>query len=117
MKRIILVLIATALLVGCGMKEVPVTEVPLEEKTEGPIYIITINISQHHPFWEVDEKIKDNMNDIDIDLPTSKEFYDSVEVGTVLDNSFRWGSFWMNGSYGNWNVTIEDKRIEGDRSK
>lgn len=125
MRRIILVLIVAILLGGCGMAETPAiennssitTEVSTEEKIDGPIYVVTINVSQHHPFWEVNEKIKDNMNDIEIDIPTSKEFYDSVEVGTVLNDSFRWGSFWVNGSYGNWNVTIMDKKIEGDRSK
>lgn len=125
MRRIILVLIVAILLGGCGMAEAPAiennssitTEVSTEEKIDGPIYVVTINISQHHPFWEVNEKIKDSMNDIDIDIPTSKEFYDSIEVGTTLDDSFRWGSFLMNGSYGRWDVTIIDKKIEEDRSE
>ena len=55
---------------------------------------------------------KDDMNDVDIDIPVSKEFYDSVEVGTVLDDSFRMGSFIMSGSYGSWDISISDKRVE-----
>ena len=92
-------------------KEKLETEV-LNEKIEqgSAIYIVSINIAQKH--YNVDDIIKDAMNDIDIEIPVSKEFYDSVEIGTVLDNSFRMGSLVMNNSIGTWNITISDKRIE-----
>ena len=51
------------------------------------------------------------MNDIDIQLPVDKEFYESVEIGSVINDSFRMGSFVMNGSFGNWKIKITDKRI------
>ena len=84
----------------------------LNEKIEqgSAIYIVSINIAQQH--YNVDDMIKDAMNDIDIEIPVSKEFYDSVEIGTVLDNSFRMGSLVMNNSIGKWNIMISDKRIE-----
>lgn len=75
-------------------------------------YVVTINVSQTHAIWEMKDAWKDSMNDVDIDIPVSKEFYDSVEVGTVLDDSFRMGSFVMNGSVGSWNITVSDKKIE-----
>lgn len=69
-------------------------------------------MAQSHPFWDIGSNIKDNMNDVDIDIPVSKEFYDSVNVGTVLDDSFRMGSFIMSGSYGSWDITVSDKKVE-----
>lgn len=74
------------------------------------IYVVTINISQKH--YNVSDMVKDMMNDVDIQIPVSKEFYDSVEPGTVLDDSFRMGSFVMNGSFGSWDIEITDKEIQ-----
>lgn len=76
------------------------------------VYVVTINVAQSHPLWDIGSNIKDNMNDVDIDIPVSKEFYDSVNVGTVLDDSFRMGSFIMSGSYGSWDITVSDKKVE-----
>lgn len=75
-------------------------------------YIITINISQSHFTLDLSQHIKDAMNDINIQIPVDKQFYDSVEVGTVLDDSFRVGSLIMNGSFGNWEVKVTEKEIK-----
>lgn len=74
-------------------------------------YVITINIKQEHFFLDFENNIKDEMNDISIQIPVDKEYYDNVEVGDIIDDSFRMGSFVMKGSFGNWNVTVEDKEI------
>ena len=126
---------ATALFTGCGtktedmnaevvqlqnqindlkqQKEELETEIVDKKIDNGTaVYVVTINVAQSHPFWEIDSYIKDDMNDVDIDIPVSKEFYDSVEAGTVLDDSFRMGSFIMSGSYGSWDITISDKKVE-----
>ena len=94
-------------------KEELETEV-VDKKIENgtAVYVVTINVAQSHPFWDVGSNIKDDMNDVDIDIPVSKEFYDSVEIGTVLDDSFRMGSFIMSGSYGSWDITVSDKKVE-----
>lgn len=86
----------------------------ITEKVEKGIatYVVTIGISQSHMFWEIDDVIKDSLNELKIDIPVSEEFYNAVEIGTVLDESFRMGSFIMNGSIGNWNIKIVDKKIE-----
>lgn len=75
-------------------------------------YIVTIKIKQSHFGLDFENKIKDEMNAIEIDIPVDKGFYDSVYVGDVLDDSFRMGSFAMTGSIGSWDITISDKRIE-----
>ena len=85
----------------------------VETKVEKGVakYVVTINIKQEHAFWDFENNIKDEMNDISIQIPVDKEYYDSLEIGDVIDDSFRMGSFVMKGSFGKWNVTVEDKEI------
>ena len=74
-------------------------------------YVITFNIKQTHFTLDIREHLKDAMNDISIEIPVDKEYYDSVEVGDTIDDSFRVGSFIWKGSFGNWKVTVESKDI------
>ena len=74
-------------------------------------YVITFNIKQTHFTLDIGEHLKDAMNDISIEIPVDKEYYDSVEVGDTIDDSFRMGSFIWKGSFGNWKVTVESKDI------
>ena len=74
-------------------------------------YVITFNIKQTHFTLDIGEHLKDAMNDISIEIPVDKEYYDSVEVGDVIDDSFRVGSFIWKGSFGNWKITVESKDI------
>ena len=74
-------------------------------------YVITFNIKQTHFTLDLGEHLKDAMNDISIEIPVDKEYYDNVEVGDVIDDSFRMGSFIWKGSFGNWKVTVESKDI------
>lgn len=75
-------------------------------------YIITLNISQQHFTLDLKEHLKDAMNDIEIQIPVDKEFYDSIKEGDVLDDSFRVGSLVMKGSYGSWNVRVIKKEFK-----
>lgn len=74
-------------------------------------YVITFNIKQTHFTLDIGQHLKDAMNDISIQIPVDKEYYDSVKVGDVIDDSFRMGSLIMYGSFGNWKVTVENKEI------
>ena len=74
-------------------------------------YVITFNVKQTHFTLDIGEHLKDAMNDISIEIPVDKEYYDSVEVGDTIDDSFRVGSFIWKGSFGNWKVTVESKDI------
>ena len=75
-------------------------------------YVITFNIKQSHFTLDLSEHMKDAMNDISIQIPVDKEYYDSVEVGDMIADDFRMGSLVMKGSFGNWNITVEDKKIQ-----
>lgn len=74
-------------------------------------YVITFNIKQTHFTLDIGEHLKDTMNDISIEIPVDKEYYDSVEIGDTIDDSFRMGSFIWKGSFGNWKVTVESKDV------
>ena len=74
-------------------------------------YVIAFNIKQTHFTLDIGEHLKDAMNDISIEIPVDKEYYDSVEVGDTIDDSFRVGSFIWKGSFGNWKVAVESKNI------
>lgn len=92
-----------------------------EIKTEQNIftYFVSIRIAQSHSLFDpnfFENSLKDSINAITIEIPVSEEFYDEVEVGTILNNDFRFGSFILNNSIGSWSVRITNKRcvIEGD---
>lgn len=74
-------------------------------------YVLTINIRQRHFTLDLNEHFKDAMNDISIQIPVDKEYYDSVDIGDTIDDSFRMGSFIFKGSFGSWDITVEDKQI------
>ena len=75
-------------------------------------YVLTLSIKQNHFSLDIGDHMKDAMNELEFDIPVSKEFYESVDKGDVLDDSFRMGSFLMKGSFGSWKVKVKNKYIE-----
>lgn len=92
----------------CSLEET-ITDLKVESGTAK--YVLTINIKQSHFTLDIGQHLKDSMNDISIQIPVDKEYFDSVNVGDVIDDSFRMGSLIFKGSFGNWNITVEDKEI------
>lgn len=74
-------------------------------------YIMKINISQSHFTLSVSEHLKDAMNDIDIYIEVSEEYYNKYNVGDIIADDFRVGSMIFKGSFGNWKVKVADKQI------
>ena len=74
-------------------------------------YIMKINIAQSHFTLDIGTHIKDAMNDIDIYVEVSEDFYNSYNVGDILSDDFRVGSFICKGSFGNWKVKVAEKQI------
>lgn len=87
------------------------TIIDLKEEKGVANYIIGIEIKQSHVFWDVSDNIKDEMNAIEIEIPVSKEYYDAVEIGTVINDDFRAGSLIMSNSIGSWDIKISNKEI------
>lgn len=75
-------------------------------------YVVTFNIKQTHLTLDLKQHLKDAFNDISIQVPVDKEYYDSVEIGDTIADNFRMGSFIFKGSFGNWNVTVQDKSVK-----
>lgn len=75
-------------------------------------YVVTFQIKQTHFTLDIGTHLKDSMNKLKLDVLVSKEYYDSVDVGTVINDDFRVGSFLMKGSIGSWKVEVVDKRVE-----
>ena len=51
------------------------------------------------------------MNAVEFELPVDKEFFDSVSEGTELVDKFRFGSFVLYGSFGDWEMTVKEKEV------
>ena len=75
------------------------------------IYVIELEISQSHFSLDLEEHMKDYMNTITIPIQVSEEYYYSVEIGDILDDEFRIGSYVFKGSIGSWQIKVVDKKI------
>lgn len=84
----------------------------LREENDVPNYIVTFEIGQQHVTLDLGDLLKDEINKTELEVLVSKEYYDSVDIGTVVNNDFRVGSLALKGSFGTWNIEVIDKRIE-----
>jgi len=76
-----------------------------------PQYILKIHLKQSHFTLDIGTHVKDAANAVDFELPVDKDFYDQVQVGTSIVDNFRMGSFILEGSFGNWDMTVSGKEI------
>ena len=84
----------------------------LREENDIPNYIVTFEIGQQHVTLDIGDLLKDEINKTELEVMVSKEYYDAVEIGTVVNDDFRVGSLALKGSFGTWNIEVIDKRIE-----
>lgn len=84
----------------------------LREENDIPNYIVTFEIGQQHVTLDLGTLLKDEINKTELDVLVSKEYYDAVDIGTVVNDDFRVGSLALKGSFGSWIIEVIDKRIE-----
>ena len=84
----------------------------LREENDIPNYIVTFEIGQQHLTLDLGDLLKDEINKTELEVLVSKEYYDSVDIGTVVNDDFRVGSLALKGSFGTWNIEVINKRIE-----
>lgn len=84
----------------------------LREENSIPNYIVTFEIGQQHITLDIGDLLKDAINKTELEVMVSKEYYDAVDVGTVVNDDFRVGSLALKGSFGSWNIEVINKRIE-----
>ena len=119
------------LLTGCGNADLELersqlqteietlqTEVDTLQKTRAGliqkddiVYIVELEISQSHFSLDLDDYLKDSMNEITIPIQVSEEYYYSVEEGDTLSDEFRVGSLLFKGSIGSWDIKVAQKQI------
>ena len=85
--------------------------IAIKEENGTAKYVVTFCIKQTHFTLDLEEHLKDSMNEITIEILVDKEYYDSVSIGDKINDDFRIGSLIMHGSYGKWSVTIAGKEI------
>lgn len=74
-------------------------------------YIMKINIAQSHFTLDMGEHLKDSMNDIDLYIEVSEEYYNKYNIGDTIADDFRVGSLMFKGSFGNWKIKVSEKQI------
>jgi hypothetical protein len=74
-------------------------------------YIMKINIAQSHFTLDINEHLKDSMNDVDLYIEVSEEYYNKYNVGDTIADDFRVGSLIFKGSFGSWNIKVTEKQI------
>ena len=79
-------------------------------KEDNKQYVVVIKIKEFHYSLNPATFIKDNMNAIKIPIQVSKQFYDSVKIGDNLNSKLRIGSLLIKGNFGDWDVTISEKK-------
>lgn len=84
----------------------------LREENDIPRYVVTFEIGQQHVTLDLGDLLKDEFNKTELEIMVSKEYYDAIDVGTVVNDEFRVGSLALKGSFGSWNIKVIDKRIE-----
>lgn len=82
-----------------------------EQKVWSPTYVLSLEIRQTRFSLDPFKHAKDAINAATFQIPVSKEYYDVAQVGTVLNDQFRAGSFVFHGSFGNWQVKVVNKAI------
>lgn len=75
-------------------------------------YILKFELKQARLSLNPLSHVKDRINAIKFELPVDKEFYDSIDVGDLIIDKFRSGSFVLRGSFSNWRMSVINKRIE-----
>lgn len=75
------------------------------------IYIIKIKIHQTTYTLDIEEHIKNKINDVELEIPVDKSYYDRCSIGqTVSDPGLKIGSLIFNGDFSKLKITIIGKR-------
>lgn len=92
------------------MNECKTLNILKEGKT--PHYVITLGIKQTSYSLDLGEHIKNDLNAIRIEIPVSKDFYDSVDKGDYISNEMRMGSLILRGTFKKIKIKVIDKQLK-----
>lgn len=74
-------------------------------------YILTLELRQVSYSFFISKQIKDVMNKVTFQIPVDVNYYNSVQIGTIITDEFRVGSLLMHGSFGKWRIKVINKQI------
>lgn len=74
-------------------------------------YILNVTLKQSNFTLSIKKHMSNAMNAETFDIVVDKIAYDNANAGDDLMKAFRTGSFLMNGSLGNWKITVNSKRM------
>jgi prepilin-type N-terminal cleavage/methylation domain-containing protein len=108
---------ASILFRGCFLaKEISKSDQPVNSQQMAYDYpgehVLICELRQEHHALDFDGNIKDNLNKIQIAIPVSESFFNSVTIGTDLipeDKKFRKGSAILEGRLSEWCLVVIDK--------
>jgi hypothetical protein len=79
--------------------------------TSNTIYIVKIKIHQTTYTLDLEEHIKNKINDIEFEIPVDKSYYDNCSIGQkVSDPGLKLGSLLVDGDFSKLKVKITGKR-------
>lgn len=76
-----------------------------------PYYLLTLQIKQSTFTLDIGEHIKNKANAIEMTIAVDKRFYNSVQVGEEISNSFKMGSLVFDGDFSSLKVRVKSKQI------
>jgi DNA polymerase III delta prime subunit len=91
-----------------NLKQLQVLE---HDRIGDAIYMLQLEIKQSTFTLDIGEHIKNSANAIKLWIPTSKEFYNSISIGSEISDSFKFGSFIFDGDFSNLHVKVIDKKM------
>jgi hypothetical protein len=80
-------------------------------QSKNPKYILTLHYEATSMSLDINEHIKNSANAFDFEIPVDAEYYHQVNVGQTLVDEFKRGSAFVNGKFGNSEITVTNKRI------
>ena len=120
-QSLLLALVCVGLLTSCGNSEELErlrkentdlkAQLDLLNAAKKPKYILKLKLKQASFSLSVKKHIRNAINAIEYEIPVDKDFYESVSEGTELVDKFRFGSFILYGSFGDWEMTVKGKEI------
>ena len=118
-QSLLLALVCVGLLTSCGNSEELErlrkentdlkAQLDLLNAAKKPKYILKLKLKQASFSLSVKKHIRNAINAIEFEIPVDKDFYESVSEGTELVDKFRFGSFILYGSFGDWEMTVKGK--------
>ena len=73
------------------------------------VHYVTLKFTQSSFSLSIRQHMKDKANAFSFTFPTTKKFYDSVEVGQEISSKFKTASLLLSGNIGSRKVVVEKK--------